>query len=523
MRNSTPGLNLQRPRNFLFEKTLRLGWVLPSFLGVFLLTSPVHANQQSWQSDVEQNQASVDRETAQTLTSQNTEQPPSEPFTVAAAAQTQLQNIEVTSEGLIIRTSGRSPDINIKRSQNRTSTTIDIAGTTLSPQLQSRNITVNNHGISNLQVIQLKSSPPVARVILNMNSYSPDVQASAKSGGVVVWPRGGAAPSIEASAQLATIQSIQLENNGTQVSVKADRSLTFTTGWDRATAAYKITIPSAQLAQQITNIQPPAGSLALWVRVLQEDSQTVSILVQPGAGVQVVGVNQPTGQSLSLEMQRSQVVLQPPMPDDDPVPVRQPTPVPPRNPTQPAPSRPVPKGRVVVAIDPGHGGRDPGAVGIRGVREKDIVIDISRQVTQLLEEQGVQAIMTRTDDREVSLQARVQMAQRANASLFVSIHANAINMSRPDVNGIETYYYSSGLGLSRAIHKSILQSTGSRDRGVRQARFYVLRQTSMPATLLEVGFVTGAEDAARLSNAGYRTQMAQAIARGILQYIQQGR
>ncbi len=509
---------MQRPRNFLCEKTLRLSWVLPSFLGVFLLTSPVQANQQSWQTDVEQNQASVDRQT-----SQNLEQPLSEPLTVAAAAQTQLQNVEVTPEGLIIRTSGRNPGIDIKRSQNRTLTTIDIAGTTLSPQLQNRNISVNNHGISSLQIIQLKSSPPVARVILNMNSYSPDVQASAKSGGVVVWPRGGAAPSIEASSQLATIQSIELENNGTQVSVKADRSLTYTTGWDRATAAYKITIPSAQLAQQIRNIQPPAGSLALWVRVLQEDSQTVSILVQPGAGVQVAGVNQPSAQSLSLQLQRTQAVLIPPLPAEEPVPVRQPTPVPPRNPTPSPTPRPVPKGRVVVAIDPGHGGRDPGAVGIRGLREKDIVIDISQQVTQLLEQQGVQAIMTRTDDREVSLESRVQMAERVNASLFVSIHANAINMSRPDVNGIETYYYNSGLGLSRTIHKSILQSTGSRDRGVRQARFYVLRRTSMPATLLEVGFVTGAEDAARLSNAGYRTQMAQAIARGILQYIQQGR
>lgn len=523
MRKSTPGLNLQRSQNFLFEKTLRLGWVLPSVLGVFLLTSPAKANeQQSWQ-DVEQNQASIEQQTAQIVTAQTTEPSSRESFTVAAAAQTQLQDVEVTAEGLIIRTSGRSPNVEVKRSQNRTLTTIDIAGTTLSPQLQSRNITVNNHGISNLQVIQLKSSPPVARVILNMNSYSPDVQASAKSGGVVVWPRGGVAPSIEASSQLATIQSIQLENNGTQVSVQADRSLTFTTGWDRATAAYKITIPSAKLAGQITNIQPPAGSLALWVRVMQEDPQTVSILVQPGAGVQVSGVIQPSGKSLSLQLQRTQAVIVPPLPDEDPVPVRPPTPVPPRNPTPSPTPRPVPKGKVVVAIDPGHGGRDPGAVGIRGLREKDIVIDISRQVTQLLEQQGVQAIMTRTDDREVSLESRVQMAERVNASLFVSIHANAINMSRPDVNGIETYYYSSGLGLSRTIHRSILQGTGSRDRGVRQARFYVLRRTSMPATLLEVGFVTGAEDAARLSNAGYRTQMAQAIARGILQYIQQGR
>lgn len=129
--------------------------------------------------------------------------------------------------------------------------------------------------------------------------------------------------------------------------------------------------------------------------------------------------------------------------------------------------------------------------------------------------------MTRTDDREIELEPRVQLAERVNASLFVSIHANAINMSRPDVNGIETYYYSRGWRLAYTIHNSILQATGARDRGVRQARFYVLRETSMPAVLVETGFVTGAEDAPQLANPAYRKVMAEAIARGILQYIQQ--
>jgi N-acetylmuramoyl-L-alanine amidase len=107
------------------------------------------------------------------------------------------------------------------------------------------------------------------------------------------------------------------------------------------------------------------------------------------------------------------------------------------------------------------------------------------------------------------------------ADLFVSIHANSINLSRPDVSGLETYYYSSGQRLARTIHSSILQSLDIKDRGVRQARFYVLRKSSMPSVLVEVGFVTGREDAAKLSNPDYRNQMAQAIARGILQYIQQ--
>ncbi|HEY9749702.1 MAG TPA: N-acetylmuramoyl-L-alanine amidase, partial [Allocoleopsis sp.] len=181
----------------------------------------------------------------------------------------------------------------------------------------------------------------------------------------------------------------------------------------------------------------------------------------------------------------------------------------------------VPNGRLVVIVDPGHGGPDPGAVGIGGLQEKGLVLDISRQVAARLEQQGVQAILTREDDRDLDLEPRVALAERANASLFVSIHANSISMSRPDVSGLETYYYNSGERLARTIHNSVLQGTGARDRGVRSARFYVLRRTSMPAVLVEVGFVTGAEDAARLSTPGYRTQMADAIARGVLQYIQQ--
>jgi N-acetylmuramoyl-L-alanine amidase len=141
-------------------------------------------------------------------------------------------------------------------------------------------------------------------------------------------------------------------------------------------------------------------------------------------------------------------------------------------------------------------------------------------LASILQQQGIQTVMTRQDDRDLDLEPRVDMAEQANATIFVSIHANAISMSRPDVNGIETYYHQTGEELARTIHQSVLQSTGARDRGVRTARFYVLRNTSMPSVLVEVGFVTGQEDAYRLANPGYRSQMADAIARGILQYLQ---
>lgn len=183
----------------------------------------------------------------------------------------------------------------------------------------------------------------------------------------------------------------------------------------------------------------------------------------------------------------------------------------------------LPNGRFTVVIDPGHGGRDPGAVGINGLQEKQVVNDIAPRVATILREQGANVVMTRDSDIEVDLAPRVQTAERVNASIFVSIHANAISMSRPDVNGLETFYASdSGQRLANTVHSTVLRAMGMRDRRVRAARFYVIRRTSMPAILVETGFVTGAEDAPNLADPAWRERMAQAIAEGILLHLQRG-
>ncbi|HEY9826012.1 MAG TPA: N-acetylmuramoyl-L-alanine amidase [Stenomitos sp.] len=183
---------------------------------------------------------------------------------------------------------------------------------------------------------------------------------------------------------------------------------------------------------------------------------------------------------------------------------------------------PLKAGAKVVVIDPGHGGGDPGAVGINGLQEKGVVLSVATQVAEQLRRKGMNAILTRTDDREIDLAPRVAKAEGVKADIFVSIHANSISLSRPDINGLETYYYSSkeGYKLARAIHSSVLNGTTIQDRGVRQARFYVIRRTSMPSVLVEIGFVTGAQDAARLSSPAQRTKLAEAITQGILNYLQ---
>ncbi len=182
----------------------------------------------------------------------------------------------------------------------------------------------------------------------------------------------------------------------------------------------------------------------------------------------------------------------------------------------------VPRGRFRVVIDPGHGGPDPGAVGIGGLRETDVVLDVSLQLARLLQARGVQVLLTRTTEVDVDLPPRVTLANSSGADVFVSVHANALSMERPDVNGIETFYFAGGRSqsLAEAIQQQLMAiSPGTPDRGARPGRFFVIRRTVMPSALVEMGFVTGEVDAPRLADPAYRRRLAQAVAAGILNYL----
>jgi N-acetylmuramoyl-L-alanine amidase len=484
---------------------------------------------------------------AVTLDSNNRPQtPPSSPqvaSTVTGA--TQIENLQVTGDGLFIRTNGENPKTQIIRSRDRNTIFIDVANATLSSRLlQQNDQLVNRHGVSRLQFTQLQTRPASVRITLRVDSNSPDWRATASSsGGLVLLPSrvvrlprdNNSNPSTIASNSATTIQSIELAENGTQLLIRGDRSLSATSGWDRTTGLFRITVNNAKLAPQVTGPNFSANSPILRVRLQpQPESNSVVVLVQPAGGVQIGELNQLGSQLLALQLRRASAIPRPGIPPVGLPPVGLP-PLPPPNrgqlpdpsnpnplPTpQPIPRPPTPNGRVVVLIDPGHGGKDPGAIGIGGVREKDIILPISKRLAEVLQQNGVQVVMTRNSDYFVSLPGRVAMAERARASVFVSIHANAVGPGRPEVSGLETYYYGSGLGLARAVHNSILQSVNVRDRRVRRARFYVLRKSSMPSILVETGYLTGREDVVKLQSTAYQNQMAEAIARGILQYLRQ--
>lgn len=183
----------------------------------------------------------------------------------------------------------------------------------------------------------------------------------------------------------------------------------------------------------------------------------------------------------------------------------------------------VPRGRFRVVIDPGHGGPDPGAVGIGGLRETDVVLDVGLQVAQLLQARGVQVLLTRTSEVDVDLPPRVSLANSSGADVFVSLHANALSMARPDVNGVETFYFEGGRSrrLAELVQDRLMAiSPGTPDRGARPGRFFVIRRTVMPSVLTEMGFVTGEIDAPRLADADYRRRLAQAVATAILDFLQ---
>ncbi|MFN6561392.1 MAG: N-acetylmuramoyl-L-alanine amidase [Nostoc sp. ChiSLP01] len=452
-----------------------------------------------------------------------------------------IENLLVTGDGFFIRTHGSNhSQIEVNRSDNRSVIDINIKGATLSPSLQQQQ-SINRYGVNSIQFTQLQSAIPTVRMTLRIDKNSPSWRATVSgSDGIVLLPDNGVIKSQQSNNQPdsvtqlptspSTIESVELASNGTQLLIKSDRSLSnVTSNWDRQTALYRIAIPNAKLASNITGPNLNANSPVLRVRLQQQERETVVIYIQPASRVQIKQLNQISSQILALEFQRDRLVSPPstsitklpiPLP---PLPIPFPDPESPPT-TASETSQPIPrppKGRIVIIIDPGHGGKDAGAIGLNGLQEKDVILRIGKKVASLLEQNGIKVIMTRDADYFVDLAPRVVIAEHAHADLFVSIHANSID-NNPSANGLETYHYDRGYRLAQVVHKSILQGIPTlKDRGVKRARFYVLRKNSMPAILIETGFVTGYEDNPRLANPEYDNRMAEAIVRGILQYLQQ--
>lgn len=219
----------------------------------------------------------------------------------------------------------------------------------------------------------------------------------------------------------------------------------------------------------------------------------------------------------------------------------------------------------IIVIDAGHGGKDPGAIGYKKYREKVIVFSIAKRLTKILKSRGYKVYMTRSSDRFVKLSNRTKFANKKNADIFVSIHANAVGQKyKNDASGIETYFLSpsrskraervaekensadlsdmkkfgkhsllnflnthkmlasnklaidlqrSMLGLLNKYYKNV------KDAGVREGPFWVLIGAKMPSVLIEVGFISNPKEAKRLVNSKYQQRLALGMANGIERYF----
>lgn len=183
------------------------------------------------------------------------------------------------------------------------------------------------------------------------------------------------------------------------------------------------------------------------------------------------------------------------------------------------PTVPITPGTSIVVLDAGHGGALTGAL-YEGIKEKDLNLSVTKQVAAILIKQGYNVIMTRSNDVDIGLNERANIANAVNADIFVSIHSNANEDS--SIYGLSTYYFPEsrrGSLLAQAIQDAAADATGAKDRGILSANFAVLRETNMAAALVEMGFMTNHDELMRLADEDYQAQMAQGIAAGIVRYL----
>jgi N-acetylmuramoyl-L-alanine amidase len=168
-----------------------------------------------------------------------------------------------------------------------------------------------------------------------------------------------------------------------------------------------------------------------------------------------------------------------------------------------------------IVIDPGHGGIDRGGIPGQRVPEKIMTLDVSQRLKSILQREGYRVLMTRDSDVFVPLGTRVSIANAQRNAIFVCVHFNSA--PRAGANGIETYFYSTeSAPLAASIQSSVVHGAGTENRGVRRRGYFVLRRTTIPAVLVECGFLTNPTEAQYAQSAAYRQKLAQNIANGIL-------
>lgn len=175
------------------------------------------------------------------------------------------------------------------------------------------------------------------------------------------------------------------------------------------------------------------------------------------------------------------------------------------------------KGKIIV-LDPGHGGKDSGTIGSSNSLEKNLTINTALLLGKKLESAGAKVVLTRTDDTFITLQNRVAISQSYKADAFISIHYDSNKDAQ--ISGITSYYYSADQkALANSLHKSIIEATNMVDRGLRKNNYFVLRENSQPASLLELGFLSNPSEEKTVGSKHYQETISTAIYQGIQDYF----
>lgn len=448
--------------------------------------------------------------------------------TVVSAQTLQLRGVLNTPEGIVLLING-NPQIVSERAVSPDRLIIDLMGTVVAPNLHNTVFPINRYGVRQIRVAQNQKNPAITRIVLDFDGSSDtssiDWEAIFIDNRVLVRPVQTASQPEPSDTGFALIERLILSPSG-QLLIQTNQPFTHLSTEDKTNGTYNITINNARISPQLERPQLD-GSALDGIRMSQVGSSVI-IGLRPSAGWRIrennrsnsqqiyVQLFQPQAQNLGQTPNQVPGYLDPNLPITDPP---SPNLRPPRTGAVPSPR--VPRGRGVVLVDPGHGGRDVGAVG-NGIFESNVVLAISLRLGRILEGMGYTVVYTRTDNTEVELQPRVDLGQRVGADVFISVHANSLESRLSSVSGVETFYAPGATvsgRLATLVQNQIIAMTGARNRGVKTARFHVIRRSSMPAILIETGFVTNPQESANLNNPTYQETMAQAIARGVDQFL----
>ncbi|CAM4402655.1 N-acetylmuramoyl-L-alanine amidase [Paenibacillus endophyticus] len=227
----------------------------------------------------------------------------------------------------------------------------------------------------------------------------------------------------------------------------------------------------------------------------------------------VIEISEDTGYVLTEDLGKFKLTFMPlaDVPVDPNLPVDPPIVIDPQEP-------PASNDMFDVVIDPGHGGSDPGAKSVLNRWEKEFNLSVALKMKALLDkEPKIKAHFTRTGDTYPSLDDRIKFAENLKADLFMSIHANS---GAASASGAETYYYrENSKALAAVIHKRLIAATKIKDRGVKKEAYKVIKQTTMPAVLIEAGFLSNSNDAKMLFDDAAQTRIATELVAGIKEYF----